>query len=630
MAGGVAKNHKQWEKFTDNKWVLDMAKGLPIELSQIPTQLAIPDSAQTEPLRDKALKDQIDLMLQQGIVETTFPSERAYVSHMFLKEKADGSYRPILNLSNLNEYTPYKHFKMDHINVVMDTLPQGSYMASLDISQAYHSISVKERDRDFLQFQFHGQRYRFTCLPNGYSPGPRVFTRIMKTLFTHIRVKHGVNLLFYIDDTIIYGKTEREVQQGVQVTLEILQQAGFTVNTKKSVMNPSTKLEYLGFLIDSVKQTLTIPPKKLDGIQESIKDMLSNSRVPIRKFAGLVGRLAATAPANDKAKVLIKTLQVAMIMALAIHKGCYDKPIYLKPKVKRSLEEWQRTLGTASKVYREILPDLTVYTDASTTGWGCHQWESNLHYGEEWCIDLKRLHINILELEAVLLALKHLKRRVKGKHIHLFIDNTTAISCLKKGGSTASRSCNEVTERLYRWAWAQGTTFQMTYCPTEQNIHADKASRQFATSAEWTLNQATAKALFKKWGKPHIDLFASAHNYQCKHYVSLHADNKAWGTNAFTLNWSNLHVLIFPPFSLIGRVINKVNRDRPVGILIVPDWPSQPWYPSLRNLQGYNTRITIQVDKNTLLWPLQPNRLFPLSGRSRLLCINLLPTCGRH
>ncbi len=97
MAGGVAKNHKQWEKFTDNKWVLDMAKGLPIELSQIPTQLAIPDSAQTEPLRDRALKDQIDLMLQQGIVETTFPSERAYVSHMFLKEKADGSYRPILN-----------------------------------------------------------------------------------------------------------------------------------------------------------------------------------------------------------------------------------------------------------------------------------------------------------------------------------------------------------------------------------------------------------------------------------------------------------------------------------------------------------------------------------------------------
>ena len=66
---------------------------------------------------------------------------------MFLRPKADGTFRPILNLSGLNEYTVYRHFKMDHLSSVMRTLPQGSYLASIDITSAYFGIPVKMRDK---------------------------------------------------------------------------------------------------------------------------------------------------------------------------------------------------------------------------------------------------------------------------------------------------------------------------------------------------------------------------------------------------------------------------------------------------------------------------------------------------
>ena len=55
-----------------------------------------------------------------------------------------------LNLSELNEYTVYRHFKMDHLCSVMRILPKGSYMATIDITSAYFAIPVKFRDRDLL------------------------------------------------------------------------------------------------------------------------------------------------------------------------------------------------------------------------------------------------------------------------------------------------------------------------------------------------------------------------------------------------------------------------------------------------------------------------------------------------
>ena len=149
-----------WPRFTSDQWVLDMVTGLSIELQSIPVQVEIPDSASSNSEKDALLHTQIGEMLQQGILEPAFPSRRAFVSHLFLRPKSNGTFRPILNLSNLNEFTVYRHFKMDHLCSVMQALPKASYMASVDITQAYHSLQIRSRDRDLLQLQHHGRRYR--------------------------------------------------------------------------------------------------------------------------------------------------------------------------------------------------------------------------------------------------------------------------------------------------------------------------------------------------------------------------------------------------------------------------------------------------------------------------------------
>ena len=597
-----------------------MVKGLAIELYALPFQTSIPDSAPAQEDKDVLLGEQIQLMLQQGIVEPASPSSRAYVSHMFLRPKTDGSFRPILNLSELNEYTVYRHFKMDHLCSVMRILPQGSYMASIDITSAYFAIPVKCRDRDLLQFKYHGKRYRYTCLPNGYSPGPRVFTRIMKALLSYLRVRYGVNLVFYIDDTLIYGDSFMAVQQYVSHTLRVLQQAGFTISWKKSVLGPTQSIDYLGFTIDSTTLTLTIPGTKVTSLVTMAQDTLTQFRMSIRHFAGVVGRLAATDPGNDRAKVHIKVLQRVKQNALTRSQGDYESTVYLSSATKACLREWIQHIPIASAIYAEAIPQETVYTDSSKTGWGCYWVQGDLEYGEEWPLDEQELHINILELKAVLVTLKFLKVHMARKLVHFFIDNTTAISCIRKGGSNGSYTCNEVTEYIYRYAWNKGITFKLAYCPTKLNVKADRASRAFTSSAEWTLSASTRDHVFGSLPAPHIDLFATAQNKVCEKYVSLNYEVGATATDAFTLSW-NINAHLFPPFSLIGRVLRKVRRDRTQGTLVVPDWKTQPWYSDLTRLRHFHKRVHIPIVEGTLKWPGKPHLCFPLAGKSTLLVI---------
>ena len=79
-------------------------------------------------------------------------------------------------------------------------------------------------------------------------------------------------------------------------------------------------------------------------------------------------------------------------------------------------------------------------------------------------------------------------------------------------------------------------------------------------------------------------MFASRLNYQMMPYVSWHPDPIAWAIDAFALDWSNMFFCAFPPFSVILQVLQKLDGAQTQAILIVPNWPTQSWYPTLTKL----------------------------------------------
>ena len=95
------------------------------------------------------------------------------------------------------------------------------------------------------------QAYEFTCLPFGLAAAPRVFAKVMKPVVGFIRSK-GVWCVVYINDFLLMHQKKQDLIEQTVLTLNLLEALGFLVNYSKSRLQPSQRIEYLGFMINSV------------------------------------------------------------------------------------------------------------------------------------------------------------------------------------------------------------------------------------------------------------------------------------------------------------------------------------------------------------------------------------------
>ena len=67
-------------------------------------------------------------------------------------------------------------------------------------------------------------------------------------------------------------------------------------------------------------------------------------------------------------------------------------------------------------------------------------------------------------------------------------------------------------------------------------------------------------------------------NAQVPRYVSWFPDPNAVANDVFSISWEKFYA--FPPFSLIGTTIAKIWKEQLTGIMIVPWWGTQFWFPN--------------------------------------------------
>jgi hypothetical protein len=118
------------------------------------------------------------------------------------------------------------------------------------------------------------------------------------------------------------------------------------------------------------------------------------------------------------------------------------------------------------------------------------------------------------------------------------------------------------------------------HLPGSTNVIADKESRNIYREGEWMLNPSCVQIAINKFTfTPEIDLFASRLNKQFTKYCSYRPDPEAAYIDAFSISWNNLKFYWFPPFSCILQTVQNIRQEQATGILVIPNWPTQPWYP---------------------------------------------------
>ena len=192
-------------RYTKDKYILDIiTNGIKLDLKQLPTQ----NSRSSYPISNKeneVISVEIKKLLKKLVVVYSTPKEGEFISDIFTRDKKDDNKRMILNFKKFNKFVNYKHFQMESINNIISLIKPNVYMASTDLKDAFFSVPIHYDYQKYLKFIF-GNLFQFTSMPNGYGPAMRIFTKISKVPFGHLR-SQGHNSVVYVDDSYLQGDT---------------------------------------------------------------------------------------------------------------------------------------------------------------------------------------------------------------------------------------------------------------------------------------------------------------------------------------------------------------------------------------------------------------------------------------
>jgi len=107
-----------------------------------------------------------------------------------------------------------------------------------------------------------GHTYQFKCLPFGLCTAPRVFTKILKPSVEMLR-SLGIRLVIYMDDMLLMASSKQTLTEHVQLSIYLLENLGFIINSRKSILCPSQEIEFLGMLLNSSTMEIKLPGEKI-------------------------------------------------------------------------------------------------------------------------------------------------------------------------------------------------------------------------------------------------------------------------------------------------------------------------------------------------------------------------------
>lgn len=522
----------------------------------------------------------IDVLIGKGAIVTCNSTKGEFLSTYFLTEKPNGEKRFILNLKKLNKFLFPPHFKLEDRKTVSRIIFKGAFMASLDLQDAFFLIPVAKQYRKYLRFQFKGQLYEFCCVPFGLCTAPYVFTKLLKPVTEYLRSRSLLSVI-YLDDFLLISKSKEKCSKNVRITIDVLENLGFIVNKEKSTLEPSKQIKFLGFNWNSKKMSLKLTKDKKEKILLRAQKF-DNKSFKIRELAEFVGTLVAACPAVKYGLLYTKNLERRKYLALAENKENYDKRMTLDSSALSDIHWWIKNTPSASNSIGIKHFDIEIFSDASLSGWGVVCNGENVHGW--WNTENSKHHINYLELLAAFYGLKCFVKNLRSREILLRIDNTTAIAYINRMGSIQFPKLSNLCKEIWTWCEERHLWIFASYISSSENIDADTESRILPTETEWEIASWAFNEINNKFGPFDIDLFASCANNKCKKFISWKQDPDSLAVDAFTIVWTNFKFYAFPPCSIVLKVLQKIIADKAEGVVVVPYWPTQSWFPLFKSL----------------------------------------------
>src|SRR5437588_294137 len=175
----------------------------------------------------------------------------------------------------------------------------------LDLKDGYHLIRIKKGDEWKIAFQTRYGLYQYNVMPFGLVNAPATFQDMMNQVLREF-LDQGV--VVYLDDILIYSRTQKEHTELVRRVLHRLREYQLAVSLPKSVFNTKS-VEFLGYIVTT--EGVTTSERKGSSIKEwkapqSVKEVqifigfANFYRRFIRNFSGICAPITETLKGDPK------------------------------------------------------------------------------------------------------------------------------------------------------------------------------------------------------------------------------------------------------------------------------------------------------------------------------------------
>mgnify|MGYP000034807019 CR=1 FL=1 len=350
---------------------------------------------------------QVDDLQRRGIIE---PSDSPWAANVVLVRKKDGSQRFCVDYRGLNRVTIKDAYPVPRIDETLDALANAEWFSTLDLASGYWQVALDEDASQKSTFVVRNGLYRWRCMPFGLCNAPATFERLMEKVMAGLQWDI---LLIYLDDVIVFGKTEKEEIERLRVVFSRLRQAGLKLKPKKCFLFQKS-VGYLGHVVSS--QGVATDPDKVRAVAEWPTPKCVKE---VRSFLGL---------ASYYRRFIRGFAEVASPLHALTEKS---REFHWSDACQEAFDELKLRLQSAP-VLAYPVPDSDYILDTDASGDGIGAVLSQVHEGQEKVLafasrKLSKAERNYCvtrrELLAVVVYLKKFRQYLYGQKVLLRTDH---------------------------------------------------------------------------------------------------------------------------------------------------------------------------------------------------------------
>ena len=385
-------------------------------------------------------------------------------------------------------------------------------LAKSDMKSAFRHLCLKVEDFCLLVFKAEDPEtgeVKWFCdktLPFRSSISCALFQEFSDCVAHLVKYRTKKVTVNYLDDYLFCSILKSFCSQQVSIFLAVCQEINFPVSMEKTVWAASAMI-FLGLLINTVTQTVSIPTEKIEKAKDLLLSILAKKKVTVHELQKITGTLNFLCRAVVPGRAFARRLYTKFNSSMKKYHH-----IRITKDLRDDLQMWMKFLNHPSAYSRPFLDfrnvlsaeEIQFHSDASgRIGYGVicqNSWMMGL-WDQQFLVKHKP-SIEFLELFTVTAGVLQWIHRFSNQRVTLFCDNQAVCYMINKNSSSC-KNCMNLIRLIVLESICQNVRIFAKYIHTKSNGMADSLSRgqlsRFYKLAPKMVDQFPTMILDKLW-----------------------------------------------------------------------------------------------------------------------------------